>query len=365
VLNVHAGEAPVSIGIAKFNVPGLSVSVDLETDDNKALLDALVTGGANCIDTGVGGMLHSGQTSVRQISTSDSLHVAVGSGNLSDAHVDLYASVTSRGESVPCQYNPAGTAAHLGREILAEKLRGLVRSLTGWMKFGPLPILRDVLRTVTSGVQIFPDSSLTPTVPQPEPVNRQDAVPPPLVGITWRGPVAESRQPEAKRVGPDVRALSVDVVNGIQSALDKQVSPEALFPPQVRARLAELRKAAETAGPDEEAALNAALEREADYADAHDVAFDLAERMERARRAHQSWVKLELDRYGRYGELDGNGRRAIVGELQRIALILRDHLTDRAAGVNTIVLIFGSDNLAVREEIRLPGWVAPEKGIFD
>jgi hypothetical protein len=187
--------------------------------------------------------------------------------------------------------------------------------------------------------------------------------------ITLRGPREQRPRPlvppEAKRVGPDVRALSLYVVNRIQAALDKQVSPEALFPSKVRARLAELRKAAEMAGPDEEAALDAALEREADYADAHDVAFALAERMEQARRANQPWVKLELDRYGRYGELDGNDRRAIAGEIQRIALILRHHLPDRAAGVNTIVLIFGSDNLAVREEIRLPGWVAPEKGIFD
>lgn len=103
----------------------------------------------------------------------------------------------------------------------------------------------------------------------------------------------------------------------------------------------------------------AAEDEAAAYTDAHDVAFDFAVRMEQARRSHMTWVKLELERYGRYGGLDGNSRRAIVGEIRRIALILRNYLPDRTAGVNTVVVIFGSDNLAVREEIKLPGWADP------
>lgn len=123
------------------------------------------------------------------------------------------------------------------------------------------------------------------------------------------------------------------------------------------------------AGPGEETALRRASEaaenEAADYADAHDVAFDLAVRMAQARRRDESWVRLDLDCYGRYGGLDGNSRKFIVGEIRRIALILRNYLPDRAAGVNTVVVIFGTDNMAVREEVKLPGWVEREKGIFD
>ena len=89
----------------------------------------------------------------------------------------------------------------------------------------------------------------------------------------------------------------------------------------------------------------------ANYPDAQALALELAERMEQTRRGRVTWVKLHLPQYG---SSDFSSRRAIAGQIGRIALILRNYLPNRAKEVRTIVIIFGSDNLATREEIKLP-----------
>lgn len=175
-------------------------------------------------------------------------------------------------------------------------------------------------------------------------------------------------RPETKRRLPEGGMLSQDVVEAIRSALEAQVSPGALMPPQMRARLAQARKAAEEAGPFEEASLikaRDAVESEAaEYMNAHDVAFELAVLMDKARRSGRTYAKLEFWHYGAAGVHGGGTREAIVKEIRRIALILRSILPDQAAGVNTILVIFRHEQAAVREEIRLPGWTPPVMSLF-
>jgi hypothetical protein len=141
------------------------------------------------------------------------------------------------------------------------------------------------------------------------------------------------------------------------------------MPPEMSARLAEARKAADEAGPDEEASLKKArdaMEAEAaEYMNAHDVAFDLAVLMDKARRSGSPFVKLAFSHYGIAGVSGGGLRKSVVKEIRRIALLLRNYLPERAAGVNTILVIFNFEEASVQEEIRLPGWKAPEKGLFD
>ena len=148
--------------------------------------------------------------------------------------------------------------------------------------------------------------------------------------------------PETKRRTATGGRLSQAVVEAIRSELEAKVSPGALMPPQVRARLSG--KAA----------------AEADYVDAHDVAFDLAVRMDNARRSGRTFAKLELWHYGFAGVSGGGTREAIVKEIRRIALILRDVLPDQAAGVNSILVDFRHEEAAVRKEIKLPGWTPPQ-----
>jgi len=124
-------------------------------------------------------------------------------------------------------------------------------------------------------------------------------------------------------------------------------------PAPVLARRAQARRALEFAGPFEEDALrkarDAAESDAASYPDPALFALDLAERIEQARRARATWVQISLPQYR-----DFTSRKAIAGQIGKIALILRNFLPDHAKDVRTIVVIFGSGNQATREEVRLP-----------
>src|SRR5262249_34953359 len=140
----------------------------------------------------------------------------------------------------------------------------------------------------------------------------------------------------------------------IDRAIKDQVSPDALVPPPVLARRTQARRALEFAGPFEENALRKArdaAEAEAgSYPDPTVFALELAERMEQARRARSTWASIPpLTQYG-----DPTSRKAIAGQIGKIALILRNFLPDRAKDVRTIIVIFGSGNQATRETVELP-----------
>jgi hypothetical protein len=330
VLKVGAGEAPVLIADRVFQVPGRTPSVYFMSLSRKVLIEALMATGRFCMAHGIGASQHPGQTTLREVSGSDSLHISVGPGDKFDAHIDKYSPVTEHPGSSRCSNRPSVAAlTHIGRELVPEWVRKITR----------IP-----------GVQVFPEP--TPPSPGPAPTSRQEADRPPIVGITWRGP---RTRPRPRVPGEASRLLSVEVVARIHRAIKEQVSPDALLPSHVRVRLARARWAAETAGPDEEAALrrarDAAEQEAGNYPDAQEFALDLAERMEQARRSRGAWVSINLPQYG---SSNFSSRRAIAGQIRRIALVLRNYLPDRARGVRTIVVIFGSGNFATREEVKLP-----------
>jgi hypothetical protein len=204
-------------------------------------------------------------------------------------------------------------------------------------------------------VQVFRNLDPTPNVPRPAPATRQEAdLPPTVFSVTAHGPAPRPR-PQPSRPGRPDPLLPAAVVERIDRAIKAQVRRDALLPSHVRARIARTRWAAETAGPYEEDALrkvrDAAAAEAGNYPDAHEVALDLAQRIEQARRSRTAWVRLDLSSYD---ARDFGSRKAIAGEIRRIALILRNYLPDRANGVHTIVIVFGSGNAATREEVKLP-----------
>ena len=141
----------------------------------------------------------------------------------------------------------------------------------------------------------------------------------------------------------------------IERAVKEQVSTEALLPSHVRVRLTKARRALQTAGPAQQAAARYArdvAEQEAQtYPDARVFAMALAEQLEQARQGNVSWVKVSLPQYG---SGDFGSRKAIAGEIRRIALTLRKYLPGRGQGVRSIVINFGTGNVATREEVKLP-----------
>lgn len=331
IVKTSAGEAPVLVADRALQVPGLTPSVHFLSQSGDALIRSLMATGRFCMAKGIGASLHKGQTTLREISTSDSLHISVGSSRSKDefdAHLDVYLPVTKHPGGSFCPNDPSVAAlAHIGREVFPEGFRKLTR----------IP-----------GVQVFPEPAPPPPAPPPP---RHEADIPLLTQVTLRPRLRT--KPRAVRTASPL--LPADIVTRIDRAIKEQVSPGALLPSHVRVRLARTRAAAERAGPDEEAAARYArdvAEQEArGYPDAQQFALELAERMEQARRSNTSWVKIVLPQYGGG---DFGSRRAIAGEIRRIALILRNHLPDRAKGVRTIVITFGTGNVATREEAKLP-----------
>jgi len=326
ILKIDPAEAPVLMGDRVFQVPGRTPSVYFMSLGRNALIDALMATRRFCRAHGLGASQHKGQTTLREISKSDGLHISIGPGDQFDAHIDKYSPVTEHPGSELCSNLPSPAAlAHTVRELFPE----IIRRKTG------IP-----------GVQVFPEPPPPPAGTTPQ----QEAASPAIVAMTWH----TRTKPRTPRVVASP-LLSVEVVTRINRAIKEQVSPDALLPSHVRARRAKARWAAETAGPNEEAALRMArdaAEGEArEYPDAQQFALDLAELMEQARRSHVAWVKINLPQYG---SSDFSSRRAIAGQIRRIALILRNYLADHAKDVRTIVVIFGSGDFSTREEVKLP-----------
>ncbi|VVB53812.1 Uncharacterised protein [uncultured archaeon] len=157
VKKVEPGEKPF-LGV--FEVSGTTGSVQFTTDKSGTLKSALLNTFRFCADSPLGGSQHKEQVSFREVSRSDSLHVAIGPGANFDAHIDRYSPAVGGGGNV-CVYDPVYAAAHIGREVVPPK----VRSYLG------IP-----------GVQIFPE---------PRPISgppEREAPPPEFIRLEVRFP---------------------------------------------------------------------------------------------------------------------------------------------------------------------------------
>ena len=338
VLRIDPGEAPAG---DLFAVPGKTPSVHFTTRGGDALLDALMATGRFCQAIGLGASQHPGQSTLREISGSDSMHISIGPGDQFDVHIDRFSPVVEYPGSSFCPNAPSAAAVgHIGRELVPEKVH------RGVSVFGLHPL---------AGFQFFPEDPAPGLSARPEPDPSSPRLSPAgsLAGFTFRGPLPRPRKP-----GPapaDAAMLPVELAARIDRAISEQVTPEALLPSHVRVRLSAARQAADVAGPDEEEAARisrTAAEREAtNYPDPREVAAELAERMERARRSHAAGVEIDLPQYD---ARDLGSRGAIAQQIRRMALIIRHYLPEGAADVRSVFIIFGSGREATWEEVRLP-----------
>lgn len=177
IIRVTPAECPV---LKKLKVAGVTPSVVFAAKGD-GLTGALISNSRMCYDAGLGGSLHAAQMSNREISEGDSLHVSVGrsddpelgaDGDF-DAHIDKYASPKGK-RGVACEYDPARTMAHLGREVLP----GMVHR----GKIGPIPV------PPIGGFELVPEDTSKSGV-RPEMFNdieRDEDKPPMAAGITYR-----------------------------------------------------------------------------------------------------------------------------------------------------------------------------------
>jgi hypothetical protein len=188
-------------------------------------------------------------------------------------------------------------------EQRAEYLRGLERTVRGEKEPGGIaPKTIDVLRAIRI-VKGLPGA--------------------------LKGPRQQSAQPRAQ-IYPEVKR-----------AIEELVSPDALIPAEVSGRAKRAEKSLEFAGPDEED-LRRAERRDAQAAasrfeNAQDVAGRLAALLDIAHEQGSSEVDLPMEAI--YNDV--KERRKIYGELIRIAVLVRNRLPHRAAGVTRVNVYFG------------------------
>jgi hypothetical protein len=385
VLRIEAGEAPLRLAGHQFPVSGSTPSVFFTSPSGDALIQALMATGKFCRAAGLGGSKHPGQTSLREVSGSDSLHISIGSHDTLDAHIDRYSPVPDPPGSAFCPNEPTPAAVgHIGRELIPGMVRqgpgagAVIGGLAGLVGGGLRGALVGGLiggGAGAGGFQVFPDPG--PPVPQPpgsvgpEPFSTSPGFS--LGGvyslllsallassrITVQGPLPQRPHPlvppEAKRPSSDVAALEATVITPMTHELEQKVSSDALLPSRVRMRRSQTLRARELAGPgEEEKARKAAEEAEAEassYPDTHLLGIGLAARMEQAAISGEATVRLALGPI--YGGLDDADRGFIAGEVRRIALIVRKHLPTRAAGVRSVLVVFGVGRGAKSEVIDI------------
>jgi tetratricopeptide (TPR) repeat protein len=93
------------------------------TSDNRAFLHDLLITGCFCRDTPGGGLLHRGQTSVREIANGPGLHLSLGENNRIYVHIDRVSPAVGASAEGACRYDRARSLSHMRREVFPLVMR--------------------------------------------------------------------------------------------------------------------------------------------------------------------------------------------------------------------------------------------------
>lgn len=87
------------------------------TSDNRAFVEDLLSTGRFCRDTPRGGLLHPGQTSVREITDGAALHLSLAEDHRIYVHIDRVSPANGSTAEGICRYDRARSLAHIRREV--------------------------------------------------------------------------------------------------------------------------------------------------------------------------------------------------------------------------------------------------------
>ena len=121
---IKPGEKPAKLGPIQLHVQGLSQSVVFEVYDGRALRDDMLRSERFGKDVGAQGLLHLGQTSMREwaTKTTDGLHLSIGAGTEADAHIDKR-SPTNKPHAGESQMDWIRSWEHHWQEVWPEFIR--------------------------------------------------------------------------------------------------------------------------------------------------------------------------------------------------------------------------------------------------
>ena len=91
--------------------------------DRRRLFSDLVASGRFCRDTRLGGLLHPGSVSLREITDGDSLHVCIDGDDTVSVHVDRFSPVAGGCPDGSCRYSARAVAAHVVAHLVSQARR--------------------------------------------------------------------------------------------------------------------------------------------------------------------------------------------------------------------------------------------------
>ncbi|HEX2052329.1 MAG TPA: hypothetical protein VHJ78_01205 [Actinomycetota bacterium] len=90
----------------------------LPPEEARALIDGLLSTGHFCRDSLVGGILHPGLVSIRELAESSGLHICIGPDGAIYAHIDRIPPVTDARPDGRCVYGKHRAAAHIRTDVI-------------------------------------------------------------------------------------------------------------------------------------------------------------------------------------------------------------------------------------------------------
>lgn len=92
-------------------------------DSDRRFLADLVASGRFCRDTRLGGILHPGAVSLREVTDGDSLHVLIESDDKISVHVDRFSPVAGGKDDGCCTYSVRAVLAHVAAHVASQVRR--------------------------------------------------------------------------------------------------------------------------------------------------------------------------------------------------------------------------------------------------
>lgn len=91
-----------------------------DTGGRRGFIEHMTASGRFCRDTPIGGVLHPGVVSFREITDGDSLHVCIDGDDRITAHVDRFSPVAGARPDGCCRYSVRAVAAHVLAHLVAQ-----------------------------------------------------------------------------------------------------------------------------------------------------------------------------------------------------------------------------------------------------
>jgi hypothetical protein len=288
-----------------MRAPGSAGSVEFLRKDGSRLLQGSLETGRFGLDPSLLALLHPGQLSLREWSSStDGLHISIGGAGQFDAHMDKVSPTNKPDANGGTQVDPHRSGQHWQQEVIPDIIRNGV-------KVGK----HGIPGTRIPGVVVSVGPMANQPLPHPDPMHDQPQHGlPPIRGsvhvVLHTGGGDRARELQPRQTAPGTRDVDAAVLARVVDAVASFHEDTLVTPSAQRAH--------------------------GDFPTPQDLAADIASRLAYAARHGLPTVELHLNEP--YGQASAADRKAVSEEIRRIAAAVtaemaKDHPAIRNIGV--------------------------------